>query len=272
MNAVSENRRLVPIGQGRMSVWSWGAGEPVVLLHPLALAGELWRPLGSALAAGFEVLAPDLRGHGRTSWDRGPFGIEDMAGDLVQALDTLSLESVHLLGMSMGGSVAMTFAGLHPDRVRSLTLADTTAWYGEQAVPAWTERAEKAVSVPREKQVTFQVDRWFSEAFRVAQPSEVRRVVDIFLATDSDAHAAASVAMGNLDSRHLLPAITARTLVLVGDEDYATPPDMAAELAEAIPDASLLVLPALRHLSLVEQPELAALVRAHLNDQPASAR
>jgi 3-oxoadipate enol-lactonase len=262
---VSEERRALRIGQGRMSTLVFGSGEPVFLLHPLALAGELWRPLAEALAADFQVFAPDQRGCGATSWDRGPFSIADMAGDLADALDTLGLESVHLLGMSMGGSVALTFAGLHPERVRSLTLADTTAWYGENAVAAWHERAEKAVSVPREKQVTFQVDRWFSEAFRTGRPAQVQRVVDIFVATDSEAHAAACHAMGAMDSRDLLPSITARTLVLVGEEDYATPPDMAELLAKEIPAARLLVLPALRHMSLVEKPELAALVRAHLN-------
>lgn len=257
-------QRMVQIRQGRLATWVSGAGEPVLLLHPLALAGAVWQPLATALSSDFEVLAPDLRGHGRTSWDRGPFSVEDMARDVVEALDTLALDAVHLLGMSMGGSVAVTLAGLYPDRVRSLTLADTTAWYGGNAVSAWTERAAKATSVPREQQVTFQVDRWFSPGFRDARPDEVRRVVDLFVATDSEAHAAACHALGNLDARRLLPSITAPTLVLVGEQDYATPPAMAGELADTIPGATLSVLPALRHLSLVERPELAETVRAHL--------
>lgn len=263
---MTEERRLVQIRQGRMSTLVWGAGEPVVLLHPLALAGAVWQPVATPLAAGFQVFAPDLRGHGRTSWDRGPFGVEDMATDLAEALDTLTLGSVHLVGMSMGGSVAMTFAGQHPDRVRSLTLVDTTAWYGENAVPTWAERAAKATAVPRDEQVGFQVDRWFTEAFRANRPAEVRRVVDIFVDTDSEAHAAACRALGALDARALLPSITARTLVLVGEQDYATPPAMARQLADAIPHASLAVLPDLRHMSLIERPELTAVLRAHLTE------
>lgn len=261
-------RRLVQIKQGRMATWTWGSGEPVVLLHPLALAGELWRPMGTALASDFGVFAPDLRGHGGTSWDRDEFSVQDMAGDLAQALDTLSLRQVHLLGMSMGGSVAMTFAALYPERVRSLTLADTTAWYGEQAPAVWADRAEKAASVPRDRQVTFQVDRWFSDGFAADHPTEVRRVVDIFVATDSQAHAAACRMFGRMDVRDLLPAITARTLVLVGEHDYATPPAMADVLTRAIPNATLRVLPDLRHMSLVEQPELVAVIRDHLRELP----
>lgn len=260
-------RRLVQIKQGRMAMWLWGAGEPVVLLHPLALAGELWRPLGTTLAPDFHVLAPDLRGHGDTSWDRDGFTIDDMAIDLAQALDTLSLDSVHLLGMSMGGSVAMTFAAMFPHRVRTLTLADTTAWYGEQAPATWADRAEKAVTVPRDKQVEFQVDRWFSESFVVDHPTEVDRVVRIFVRTDSQAHAAACRAFGRMDVRGDLSKITAPTLVLVGEHDYATPPAMAETLASGIPDVTLRVLPGLRHMSLIEQPELARKIRRHLRGE-----
>jgi 3-oxoadipate enol-lactonase len=248
---------------GRLSLLRTGSGEPVVLLHPLALAGELWRPFGERFA-GFEVFAVDLRGHGESGWDGKPFSIEDMADDLAESLDALGVSGIHLFGMSMGGSVAMTLAGKYPDRVRSLVLADTTAWYGEDAPSNWAERADRAANVARAKQLPFQLDRWFSEGFRETAGEEVERVCRIFLNTDSRVHAAASVAMGHLDARPLLPSITAATLVLVGEHDYATPPSMAEDLANAIPGAKLAVLPDLRHMSLIEQPELAETIRRHM--------
>jgi 3-oxoadipate enol-lactonase len=262
----------VKLSHGSMTTRTWGGGEPVVLLHPLALSGEVWQPLGATLSKDFQVFAPDLRGHGQSSWDRDTFTIKDLARDVAEAMDSLSLPSAHVVGMSMGGSVAATFAGLFPERVKSLTLADTTAWYGPNAINAWAERAEKAVSVPRDKQLNFQVDRWFSEQFRAGRREEVERISRIFVATDSQAHAAASHAMGYLDSRRLLRSITARTLVLVGEQDYATPPAMAQQLADSIEHSSLLVLPALRHLSLIERPELASTVRDHLRGKRVGAK
>lgn len=247
---------------GHLSVLRWGAGEPIVLLHPLALAGELWTPLAARLTGA--VYAPDLRGHGHSSWDGLPFTIADMATDLAQALDSLGLPSVHLLGMSMGGSVGLTFAGTYPDRVRSLTLADTTAWYGPDAVATWAQRAAKAQETPRSDQLPFQRDRWFSPDWAEFNKNEVQRVSDIFVRTDSAAHAASSIAMGAMDSRELLPKITAPTLVLVGEHDYATPPDMAQVIADNVPGATLRVLPGLRHMSLVEQPGLAEDIRKHM--------
>ncbi|MCE7002068.1 lysophospholipase [Kibdelosporangium philippinense] len=242
---------------GQLSVLRWGAGEPLVLLHPLASAGELWQPVADRLA-GHAVYAPDLRGHGFSSWDGEPFAIADMADDLAQAMDTLALPTVNLLGMSMGGSVAVTFAGMYPDRVRSLILADATAWYGADAPEVWAERARKAKAVPRADQIPFQLDRWFSPQF--ADTPEAKRAADIFLKQNSDAHAAACIAMGAMDSRPLLSSITAPTLIMVGEHDYATPPEMSAELHENIAGSTLRILPGLRHMTFIEQPELADVV------------
>jgi 3-oxoadipate enol-lactonase len=263
LRAIQATRRQA----ATLSLLRQGIGEPLVLLHPLAMAGELWAPLAERLADTFDVLSVDLRGHGESKWDGTQFSIDEMAEDLADALDALELPAAHLLGMSMGGGVAMTFAGRYPERVRSLVLADTTAWYGENAPTAWRERAEKAAGTARADQLPFQLDRWFSPEFRDTRPKEVNRVADIFLRTDSRVHAAASIAMGSLDARPLLPEVRASTLVLVGEHDYATPPAMSSELAAAIPDATLRVLPNVRHMSLIEQPDLAQRIKHHLRVQ-----
>lgn len=261
MTDLAGNVRLVETAYGPLALRRQGSGPPVVLLHPLALSGELWSGLSDVLAADFDVLSVDLRGHGASGWDGRPSTIEEMALDVAETLNTLDVTSVSMLGMSMGGSVAAAFAGMFPERVESLVLADTTAWYGEDAVAEWAGRAERARDVPREEQIPFQVDRWFSPAFAAANPAEVDRIVRIFLDTDSGAHAAACTAMGTLDARGLLPSVRADTLVVVGEEDYATPLAMSEELAGAIPGASLVTFPGLRHMALIERPTLAGLVR-----------
>ncbi len=92
----------------------------------------------------------------------------------------------------------------------------------------------------------------------------MKRVADVFLATDSAAHAQACRALGAFDGTALLPSITADTLVVVGEHDYATPPAMAEALAGGIPGAALRVLPDARHFSLFEAPGALDLVAAHL--------
>jgi 3-oxoadipate enol-lactonase len=236
-----------------------GSGHPLVLLHPLALSGAVWGDYATRLARSFDVIAPDARGHGNSGWDGEPFGVDDLGDDVAGLLDGLGLASACIAGMSMGGSTAISFAGRYPSRTDGLLLADTTAWYGEDASATWEARARGVVAKPRAQQVAFQADRWFTDGFRDRNAEEVSRVVDIFLRTDSIAHAAACRALGTMDSRGLLPKITAPTLVVTGEEDYATPPAMGQAVADGVRLGSVRVLPSLRHLSLVEDPGLAGL-------------
>lgn len=242
-----------------------GDGPLVVLLHPLAESGEIWRRLVDELRPRFRVVAPDARGHGGSRWDGAPFSITDLADDVAALIEHLGAGPAHVAAMSMGGCTAIDLAVRYPGHVASLALADTTADYGPGKETAWAQRADKAVSVPRREQLTFQVDRWFSPAFVAEDPTEVQRVSELFVATDSTAHAAAARAMGAFDDSSRLGEVTAPTLVLVGAEDYATPPAMSEALAEGIGGATLHVLAGTRHLSLVESPSARELVIEHLD-------
>ena len=236
----------------------------VLLLHSLAMSGELWRPLTERLEPHADVVAMDARGHGRSTWDGSPFTVEDLAADAAELIERLDDGPVAVAGMSMGGCVAIALAGTRPELVNRLVLADTTADYGPDKETAWAERAANATGKPRDTQLAFQVDRWFSPEFAEREPAEVKRVSDLFLATDSRAHAQACRALGAFDGRDLLAGITADTLVVVGEHDYATPPAMAHALAEGIPGARLEVLAGARHFSLFEAPGALDLVATHL--------
>jgi 3-oxoadipate enol-lactonase len=251
--------------QHRIAYRRAGAGRPLVLLHPLALSGAAWGDYATRLTRSFDVIAPDARGHGNSGWDGEPFGIDDLADDVAALLDGLGIGSAFITGMSMGGSTAISFAGRYPSRADGLLLADTTAWYGDDAPATWEARASGVVAKPRELQVAFQADRWFTEGFRDRNAEEVSRVVGIFLRTNSLAHAAACRALGTMDSRALLPGITAPTLAVAGEEDYATPPAMGQAIADGVRCGSARTLPSLRHLALVEDPGLAGLTAEFLN-------
>jgi len=240
-----------------------GSGPLVVLLHPLATSGGVWWQLIEELTPEFRVVAPDARGHGASTWNGVPFSIPDLADDVAALVERLDAGPARVAAASMGGCTAIALAIRHPGVVDSLVLADTTADYGPDKTAAWAERAEKAVSVPREKQLGFQRDRWFSPGFLERHPAEVDRVSRIFTTTDSRAHAAACHALGGYDDASRLSEITASTAVLVGADDYATPPSMAEALHAGIAHSVLHVLPDTRHLSLVESPQARRLVRRH---------
>ncbi|TDV41100.1 alpha/beta fold hydrolase [Actinophytocola oryzae] len=224
----------------------------IVLLHSLAMSGELWRPLADRLDG--PVVAMDARGHGRSAWDGSAFTVEDLAADVAALIEARADGPVAVGGMSMGGCVAIALAGTRPELVSRLFLADTTANYGPGRVTTWAERAGKAIREPRDRQLAFQLDRWFSPEFVEREPAEVKRVSALFLATNARAHAQACLALGAFDGTGLLPRITAPTLVVVGEHDYATPVAMARTLADGIPNATLTVLGNARHFSVFEAP------------------
>src|SRR5215212_1486686 len=102
-----------------------GRGPAVVFLHGFPFDRSMWRGQVERLSADFRVVAPDLRGHGGTTFTREPATMEEMAEDVVALLDELNVPRAVVCGLSMGGYVALAFYRAHPSRVRALVLADT---------------------------------------------------------------------------------------------------------------------------------------------------
>jgi 3-oxoadipate enol-lactonase len=230
--------------------------KPVILLHPLALSGAVWDPFVAGLAEQFKVVTPDARGHGSSPWDGRDFTVADLAADAAVIIESLDAGPAHVVGLSMGGCTAILLAADRPDLVDRLVLADTTASYGPHRIRSWAGRAVTAELTPRSHQLPFQRERWFSAGFQQSRPTEVERVGRIFAGTDSRAHAAACRSLGRYEAADRLADIRAATLVLVGADDFATPPAMAAQLAAGIGGARLRILEGTRHLSLVERPDV----------------
>ncbi|CAN0231563.1 unnamed protein product, partial [Chrysoparadoxa australica] len=142
-----------------------------------------------------------------------------------------------------------------------LGLFDTTAWYGDGAEDAWEGRARKALDEGLSALVGFQKTRWFGDAFRDARPEVVESAIEVFLANDVAAYAETCRMLGRSDQRAALAGFSMPVEIVVGEEDYATPPAMAQAMHEGIADSNLSVLPGMRHFTPLEAPEVIA---AHL--------
>jgi 3-oxoadipate enol-lactonase len=230
------------------------ASRAAVLVHSLAMDRHFWDPVVERLAPG-AVLTYDCRGHGASGAGGKSYSVAQFADDLADLMTELRWEKALVAGASMGGCVALAFAERHPQRTMALGLIDTTAWDGAEAPAQWEERARKALEGGLDSLVDFQVSRWFSEAFRAAQPQLVAAAVAVFLRNDPQSYAASCRMLGAADLRRALGAIRVPAAVLVGEEDYATPVGMAQALHDGIHGSTLAVLKSARHLTPLEKPD-----------------
>jgi 3-oxoadipate enol-lactonase len=169
-------------------------------------------------------------------------------------------ERVSICGLSLGGATAMWAAANAPARVDRLVLACTAARFGEPG--PWLERAAIVREHGLEPIADDIVGRWFTPA---APGEVVARFRELLVDTPRDEYAACCEALAHWDFRDRLGEIRAPTLVIAAAEDSATPREHAELLANGIPDAKLVVLPAAAHLANVEQAEaFSTLVSEHL--------
>jgi 3-oxoadipate enol-lactonase len=227
----------------------------IVLIHSLAMDRSFWRPVAERLAVNAGVLIHDCRGHGRSDKPDGRITVEQHADDLADLLDALGWRTALVAGASMGGCIALAFAIRHPARVSALGLVDTTAWYGPDAPKSWEQRASSALASGMASLTDFQVTRWFGDKFRADNPGVVKDCVDTFLRNDVAVYAQTCRMLGACDLRPGMPSIKVPTAIVVGEEDYATPPAMAEAMHAAIAGSTLTVLPGARHLTPLERPD-----------------
>lgn len=233
---------------------SAGAGSPVVLLHGLGSSADDWQLQVPAFAARHRVLTLDLRGHGQSHFV-GPLAIEAMADDVARLLAQLSLHSTHLVGLSMGGCVALALAARRPEQARSLTLVNAFARYrpaGFAGLVRGLQRAWLLRTRPVSDVAAFVARGLFPKP-------EQRPLYDAAVASLSRnskaVYWAAMRAILTFDGRAGLDAIRCPTLVVMGDRDRTVPRAAGEELARRIPGARALVLADSGHASPMDQAE-----------------
>ncbi|MFC5722339.1 4-carboxymuconolactone decarboxylase [Streptomyces gamaensis] len=226
---------------------------PVLLLGPsLGTSSAVWDPQLPELARHHRTVRWDLPGHGGSpaSLLRPDATVRDLARLVLDLADALGAERFACAGISLGGAVGTHLAAHHPERVTSLALICSAARFGTPR--AWHERRR----LVQEHGIAAAADsapaRWFTRD--TAQLPAARALVTDHRTVDPAGYAACCHLLAGLDLRADLPRVSAPTLVLAGREDRAVPPARTRELADGIPDATLLGIPRAAHLANVERP------------------
>ena len=233
-----------------------GEGLPVVLLHPFPLNQSIWSAQRKELGAGYRIITPDLRGFGKSEPNGNLSSMDMFATDVRALLDELGLDQVVLGGLSMGGYVALAFYRLYPDRVRGLILADTRPQADDnQGRQSREELATLAEQSGAKGVGDLLLPKLLGESTFRLNPHIPMLIYGKIESAPPQSIAAASRGMAmRSDSTPLLPQISCPVLLLVGEQDTLTPPAVAQEMAEAIPNSTLHIIPDAGHLSSIEQP------------------
>lgn len=177
--------------------------------------------------------------------------IGDLGRQVIELMDELGIESAYYCGLSMGGLIGQWLGIHHPQRFHKIVLSNTGAKIGNDE--RWNGRIETITKNGMQAIVDDTMERWFTEAFREANPTRVAETKAMFLRSDIKRYSQCCEAIRDADFREQLHQLSVETLVITGDEDPVTNVEQAEFLANNIPSAQLKVLHA-RHLASTELP------------------
>jgi 3-oxoadipate enol-lactonase len=240
----------------RLHYQAGGLPDGPVLLFINSLGTDLgmWAPQARALAERVRIIRYDTRGHGLSDAPPGPYTVERLGLDALALLNALGVERANVCGLSLGGLTALWLAIHHPDRVDRAVFANTAARIG--LAETWSARIAAVeaggMAAIRDAVLT----RFLSADFRARDPKMADTVGAMLLTTPPHGYIGCCAALRDADLRNLVSTIEARSLVIGGELDEATPPAQAEDLHAGIVPSELMVIPGVAHLSNLEAPDL----------------
>jgi len=244
---------------------------PICFLHGGAAHAHWFDAVTPAFSDRFHVVSLDQRGHGESAWAEPPaYGTEDFTGDLVGLMDVLGWARMIVVGHSMGGHNAMTFAAWHPERVAALVIVDSRPAIPAERLTVMHARGRRIPRVHPSEDVAVQSFRLLPRETvadrallaHVARAGLMRRDGGWAWRFDPATHGARQP----VDAWPLLPRITAPTLITRAALSPVLTQDMAERLRASVPRASLVTIPgAYHHLTLDRPAEFSAALSTFLS-------
>lgn len=227
MDTRGTSGHIAPIDDIEMYYEIRGEGEPLVLLHGGGGVGANWNLVFKAPPQGYQLVVPDLRGHGSSTNPSLAFTFRQSALDVFALLDHLGIERIKAIGMSMGAKTLLHMATHQPNRIEAMVLVSATPYFPQQARTIMRETSPDN----RTDAEWQQMRQWHKHG-----DEQIRAIW-------KQAHGFAD----SYDDMNFTPpylsTISARTLIVHGDRDPLYPVSLAMEMYSAIPRSSLWVIP-----------------------------
>lgn len=244
--------KSVTTEKGPVSYADSGEGLPLVVLHSLLTDRHAFDRVVGDLPG--RVLMLDLPGFGDTARARAT--IDAFADSVAAAVEEICGDDGPpvVMGNGLGAFVALALAIRHPDLVRRLILVGCGATFPDEARPALLRMIELVESGGMEAVTPIALRRIFTEDFLDSHPAEAEERGRVLAETDTGAFVDACRALHGLDLSDDARGVEAPTLIVVGEDDQATPPAMAVGLLQLLPDASLVTMTGVAHAPQLQDP------------------
>lgn len=227
-----------------------GQGAPVVLVHGLGATANVWGAQMAALAPCFRVIAPDLRGCGRSV--KASISLAALVDDLVELIDGSGFETVHLVGHSLGGILAQHLAVAHPQMIESLALVAPFQVPTEAGKQGLRGRAEQARAGNLTTVADATVLAGTAEETRRERPELAAFVRELVMRQDPDCYAQTCETIAAL-APAAIENLRCPTLIVTGDQDRTATPAVAQAIAAKIRGSTYVELAACGHWTPIEQ-------------------
>lgn len=234
----------------------WGGGSDsrpvIVYLHSLGADLRIYDAVVARLPER-RHLRFDQRGHGLSDAPEGPYSIGQLASDVTELMSANGVEQAVIVGVSVGGLIALRAALDTPERLVGLVLSDTAAKIGDE--DTWKARIEAVDEQGLAALADGTLLRWFPEEFRDANEPFIHGYRNMVARSPAEGYRATCAALRDEDLRHRLAEVSLATLVICGSEDASTPPPLVQELASGLPRARFELIVGAGHLPMADTPD-----------------
>ncbi|CAH1689401.1 3-oxoadipate enol-lactonase [Hyphomicrobiales bacterium] len=251
------NQSIIP-GSPALMVDQAGSGELLLFLHGIGGNRSNWAEQMAAFSQSHHTVALDTRGYGGSEDYEGDASFDIFADDVLRVLDFFGAAKAHICGLSLGGRIAQRFYARHPARVASLILADSRpdtvdTRSKEDRDAFFNSRAKPLLEGKKPSDIAERIAR--SLAAPQASKDALDRLIESISALRGQSYLKAIRA--NLDDDYAgdVGAIRVPTLIIVGEHDTLTPPDLSRQINRNIVGSELVVIAGAGHLSNIEKPD-----------------
>ena len=223
-------------------------GIPIVFIHGVGLDHNIWDPQINEFDN--TVLIYDILGHGRTPLNKEKISFDDFSDQIIDLIDELKFDKIHLVGFSIGSLIARNFATRFGNRLKSLTLLCSIFNRSDNEQKIVNERFEQT---KKDKKLTKDaLKRWFNKDFIEKNPQISDKIFSILSNNNMDNFIKVYSLFVNHEDNEKFENINVKTLVMTGEGDVGSTPEMSNNLSKKIKNSEVKIIPVGKHLCSIE--------------------